>query len=179
VTLLNNDVLRPAVFFDRDGVLNIDNGYVHRPEALRWSEGAIAAVRAVNQAGWLAFVVTNQAGIGHGYHSEADVIAFHAHMSERLAVEGAHIDEYLHCPFHPEAKLQAYRRESEHRKPGPGMILDLMSRWPVDRAKSFLIGDRESDLEAAARASIDAYHYQGGNLQELVLQGLRLRGADL
>ncbi|HEY4264247.1 MAG TPA: HAD family hydrolase [Micropepsaceae bacterium] len=165
------------MFFDRDGVLNIDDGYTHKPSDLLWNLGAIAAVRAVNQAGWFAFVVTNQAGIGHGYHSEADVITFHAHMSQLLAAEGAHIDEYLHCPFHPEAKLEAYRRESEHRKPAPGMILELMSRWPVDKAKSFLVGDRESDLEAAARASIEAYHYRGGDLHELVLKGLRSRGA--
>jgi D-glycero-D-manno-heptose 1,7-bisphosphate phosphatase len=172
-----NGARRPAVFFDRDGVLNIDDGFVHQPEALRWIEGAVAAIRAVNEAGWFAFVVTNQAGIGHGYHSEADVLAFHAHMSVRLNEQGAHIDEYVFCPYHPEAKLEAYRRDSPHRKPQPGMILDLMARWPVDKSKSFLVGDRESDLKAAARASIDAYQYRGGSLHDLVVAALRQRGA--
>jgi D-glycero-D-manno-heptose 1,7-bisphosphate phosphatase len=174
-----NGVRRPAVFFDRDGVLNVDDGFVHRPEHLRWIDGAAAAVRAVNQAGWFAFVVTNQAGIGHGYHSEADVLAFHAQMSAHLREQGGRIDEYVFCPYHPEARLEAYRQDSPHRKPGPGMILDLMSRWPVDQARSFLVGDRESDLEAAARASIDAYQYRGGSLYELVVAALRQRGAAI
>src|SRR5437868_4662418 len=113
-------VLHPAVFFDRDGVLNIDNGYTHRPADLRWNDGAIAAIKVVNEAGWYAFVVTNQAGVGHGHYSEKDVDIFHRHMSAELAEEGAHIDEFVYCPFHPDAKLEAYRRESVHRKPGPG-----------------------------------------------------------
>jgi D-glycero-D-manno-heptose 1,7-bisphosphate phosphatase len=166
-------VLRPAAFFDRDGVLNIDDGYVHKPEDLRWNDGAIAAVKALNDAGWYVFVVTNQAGVGHGLYFEADVESFHACMDRALAEQGAHIDEYVYCPFHPDAKLEAYRRESSHRKPQPGMILDLMARWPVDAARSFLVGDRDSDLQAAAAASIDAYLYSGGDLYALVMQGLK------
>ncbi len=169
-------VLRPAVFFDRDGVLNIDDGYVHKPEHLRWNDGAIAAVKAVNDAGWHAFVVSNQSGIGHGLYDEKDVDIFHAGMDRMLAEHGAHIDEYIYCPFHPEAKLEAYRKDSPCRKPRPGMILDLMARWPVDAARSFLVGDRQSDLEAAAAASIGAYLYSGGDLLALVAQGLKARG---
>jgi len=168
--------LRPAVFFDRDGVLNADDGYIHKPEHLRWNKGAIAAVRAVNEAGWYAFVVTNQAGIGHGLYKENDVDFFHAHMNGALAEQGAHIDEFVYCPFHPDAKLEAYRRDSSHRKPNPGMILDLMTRWPVDAARSFLVGDRDSDLQAAAAASIGAYLYSGEDLHALVTQALRTRG---
>lgn len=166
-------VLRPAVFFDRDGVLNRDDGYIHKPEHLYWNDGAIAAVKAVNDAGWYAFVVSNQAGIGHGLYHEKDVDVFHACMERALAEEGAHIDEYVYCPFHPDAKLEAYRKDTPHRKPGPGMILDLMTRWPVDATRSFLVGDRESDLQAAAAASIDAYLYSGGDLRALVMQGLK------
>lgn len=168
-------VLRPAVFFDRDGVLNVDSGYVHRPEDLRWIDGAIGAVRAVNKAGWYAFVVTNQAGVGHGYYGEKDVDVFHRHMETELVKQGAHIDEYVYCPFHPEAKLEAYRRESAHRKPGPGMILDLLASWPVDASRSFLVGDKDSDLQAAAAASIDARLYSGGDLHALVMQALEAR----
>ena len=176
-TVLRDNLCRPAVFFDRDGVLNIDDGYTHRPEDLRWNPGAVAAVRAVNEAGWYAFVVTNQAGIAHGHYDEAALERFHRHMDERLAEQGAHIDEYVHCPFHPDARLEAYRRESPHRKPGPGMILDLMARWPLDKSKSFLVGDKESDLQAAAAASIEAYRYSGGDLHALVVEGLKSRGA--
>jgi D-glycero-D-manno-heptose 1,7-bisphosphate phosphatase len=178
-TVLRCNLYRPAVFFDRDGVLNLDGGYTHKPGDLRWNPGAVAAVRTINEAGWYAFVVTNQAGVGHGYYGEKDVDIFHRHMEAELAEQGAHIDEYVFCPYHPEARLEAYRQDSPHRKPGPGMILDLMSRWPVDQARSFLVGDRESDLEAAARASIDAYQYRGGSLYELVVAALRQRGAAI
>jgi len=174
--VLRDNLYRPAVFFDRDGVLNIDEGYTHKPGDLHWNPGATAAVRAVNEAGWYAFVVTNQAGIAHGHYNETAPDRFHHHMDEQLAVEGAHIDEYVYCPFHPKAKLEAYRRESEYRKPGPGMILDLMARWPVDAARSFLVGDRDSDLQAAAAASIGAYLYSGEDLHALVTQALRTRG---
>lgn len=164
--------LRPAVFFDRDGVLNIDQGFTHKPDDLRWNEGAIAAVKAVNDAGWYAFVVTNQAGVGHGYYSENEVDRFHRHMDEAMAAQGAHIDEYVYCPFHPEAKLAAYRQVSPNRKPQPGMILDLLARWQVDTSRSFLVGDKVIDLEAAKAASIGAYLYQGGNLEHVVMRGL-------
>lgn len=170
-------VFRPAVFFDRDGVLNIDDGYTNRPQDLRWNEGAIAAVRGVNAAGWYAFVVTNQAGIAHGHYNETAVDKFHRHMDEHLADAGAHIDEYVYCPFHPEAKLAAYRRETLNRKPGPGMILDLLARWPVDASRSFLVGDQESDLKAANAAGIASALYRGGNLHQLVTQELALRPA--
>ena len=166
-------ILRPAIFFDIDGVLNIDGGYVHKPEDLRWNDGAIAAVKAANDAGWYVFVVTNQAGVGHGLYLEADVDSFHASMDRALAEHGAHIDEYVYCPFHPDAKLEAYQKDTFHRKPQPGMILDLMARWPVDATRSFLVGDRESDLQAAAAASINAYLYSGGDLYALVMQGLK------
>lgn len=171
-------LLRPAVFFDRDGVLNIDYGFTHRPDDLRWNEGAIAAIKAVNEAGWYAFVVTNQAGVGHGHFGEDDVDRFHRRMDSVLAGHGAHIDEFVYCPFHPEAKLEAYRKDSPLRKPNPGMIQDLLARWPVDASKSFLVGDKDSDLVAAAAASIGAYLYSGGDLHALVTQALKAHGAS-
>jgi D-glycero-D-manno-heptose 1,7-bisphosphate phosphatase len=176
--VLRKSLFRPAVFFDRDGVLNIDEGYTHRPDNLCWNMGAVAAVRAVNTAGWYVFVVTNQAGVAHGHYDEAAVDRFHRHMDALLAGEGAHIDEYVHCPFHPEAKLEAYRRDTLHRKPGPGMILDILEQWPVDASRSFLIGDRESDLQAAKAAGIASALYGGGDLHQLVTRELASRKAD-
>ncbi|MBN9546636.1 MAG: HAD-IIIA family hydrolase [Alphaproteobacteria bacterium] len=175
-TVLRDNLHRPAVFFDRDGVLNLDEGYTHKPDALHWNPGAVAAVRAVNAAGWYVFVVTNQAGVGHGHYGEKDVDIFHRHMEAELAREGAHIDEFVYCPFHPDAKLAAYRRDSAYRKPNPGMILDILARWPVDAPRSFLVGDRDSDLKAAAGASIGAYLYSGGDLNALVTGALKERG---
>ena len=163
--VLGSRRVRPAVFFDRDGVLNSDeSGYTHRPEDLRWNENAIEAVRLVNQSGWYVFVVTNQAGVARGYYDEAAVRRFHEHMDMELARNAAHVDEFRYCPFHPDATVVEYRRDAEGRKPKPGMIVDLMRTWPIDVSRSILIGDKESDCMAAATAGIRGHLFRGGDL---------------
>ena len=157
---------RPALFLDRDGVLNEDPGYVHRWEDFHWIPGAREAVAAFNAAGWWVFVVTNQSGVGRGYYAEDDVIALHAKMSESLAEVGGRIDAYYYCPQHPEAQVEAYRHPD--RKPNPGMILRALAEWPVDLSRSIMVGDKESDLEAARRAGVRGLHFTGGNLAEFL-----------
>lgn len=170
---------RPAAFLDRDGVLNEDTGYVHRADQVRWVEDAQAAVRWLNDAGYFVFIVTNQAGVARGYYSEDHVNDLHAWMNLELRKAGAHIDGAEYCPYHPEGQVERYRRVSDLRKPGPGMLKKLMSEWPVDPAGSFMIGDRPTDLEAAAAAGIPGHLFQGGSLLDLVrrLSPLRRRTA--
>lgn len=165
---------RPCAFLDRDGVLNIDHGYTHKPDDLQWVEGAPEAVRRLNEAGYLVIVVTNQAGVARGLYTEEDVKTFHHAMNMELAARGAHIDAFYYCPYHPEAANPDYHSINHpDRKPNPGMLVKALKDWRIDSSKSFLIGDKDSDLQAAATAGIRGVLYGGGNLQHLVEKTLQ------
>jgi len=171
-TMVPEIVVRPAAFLDRDGVLNVDGGHVHRPEEFRWVEGAEAAVKALNDWGYLVLVVTNQAGVARGYYGEADVHRLHRWINDALRPQGAHIDAFYHCPHHPEG-ITPYARVCDSRKPGPGMLLRAMKEWPIRRDGSFLIGDKESDLEAARRAGVPGHLFRGGDLRAFLDRAVR------
>jgi D-glycero-D-manno-heptose 1,7-bisphosphate phosphatase len=159
---------RPAVFLDRDGVINHDDNYVHRPEQIRWIDGAKEAIRWLNDTGYYVFAVTNQAGVARGYYGEDDVRSLHGWMQAELQGAGAHVDCFEYCPYHPEGAVERYRRVSELRKPAPGMILKLRGEWNVDWDRSLMIGDRDIDMQAAAAAGIAGHQFPGGNLLDFV-----------
>ncbi|MEH2518967.1 D-glycero-D-manno-heptose 1,7-bisphosphate phosphatase [Bradyrhizobium sp. AZCC 1610] len=159
---------RPAIFFDRDGVLNEDCGYVFEISKLKWIDGARAAVKLANDAGYFVFVITNQSGVARGFYEESHVEAIHAWMAHDLAKIGAHIDAFEYCPYHPQAPIERYRQVSNRRKPAPGMINDLLDRFPVDVSRSSLVGDKLTDLEAARAAGIKGYLFRGDNLEHFL-----------
>jgi D,D-heptose 1,7-bisphosphate phosphatase len=149
--------LKPAAFFDRDGVINRDHGYVSHPDKFELVEGAARALALCRDAGYLIFVVTNQAGVAHGHYEEEAIAELHRHMTALLKDQGAAIDDIRYCPHHPQGRREAYRKDCSWRKPEPGMILDLAAHWPVDLSRSFLIGDKQSDMEAARAAGIRGF----------------------
>jgi D-glycero-D-manno-heptose 1,7-bisphosphate phosphatase len=159
---------RRALFLDRDGVINVDHGYVGSRDRFEWMPGAREAIRAASEAGWHVFVITNQSGVARGLYDEAAVAALHCWMADEVRRAGGTIDDIRYCPFHPDGVVAAYRRVSDWRKPAPGMLLDLMRAWELDAARCVLIGDQESDMAAAAAAGISGRRFEGGNLADFV-----------
>jgi D-glycero-D-manno-heptose 1,7-bisphosphate phosphatase len=154
-----------AVIFDRDGVLNIDHGYVGQVERLEWVPGARRLIRRLNDAAVLAIVATNQSGVARGFFTEDDVRRVHAAMQADLALDGARIDAFYVCPFHSEATDPAYvHPDHPDRKPNPGMLLRAIADFDLDPARTVLVGDQARDIEAARRAGIVGLLFSGGDL---------------
>ena len=145
---------RPAAFLDRDGVLNVDHGYAHRPDQIEWVAGAAQAVRLLNEAGYTVVVVTNQAGVARGLYDQAAIDNLHAYMKDVLEAQGARIDAFYYCPHHPEGTVKEFAVHCRCRKPGPGMLEQAARDWPIDINRSFLIGDKETDMQAATAFNI-------------------------
>lgn len=167
---------RPTAFLDRDGVLNVDHGYVYRPHELEWIPGAPEAVRLLNDAGYIVIIVTNQSGVARGLYEEADIHRFHAHMQEVLATNGAHVDAFYYCPHHPQGSIARYAMTCQCRKPATGLLEQAVRDWPIDRARSFLIGDRDGDMAAAANFNLKGIKFDSrtDDLVTLVRQVLAI-----
>lgn len=143
-----------AVFLDRDGVVNVDHGYVGRWQDFEFVPGAVDAMRRLHEAGWKLVVVTNQSGIARGYYSEADYEALTTRMKAELAAAGAPLAGVYHCPHHPKGSVAAYARDCDCRKPAPGLILRAQRELGLSLADSVMVGDKPSDAEAARAAGI-------------------------
>jgi D-glycero-D-manno-heptose 1,7-bisphosphate phosphatase len=157
-----------AVFLDRDGVLNVDTGFACSPEEFAFTEDAPAAVKRLNDLGYLVIVVTNQSGIGRGLFNEDRFVEFTRWIEAELRSRGAHIDATYYCPHHPTEASPPYLLACACRKPEPGMLLDAIADWGIDASRSAFIGDAERDLEAARRAGVRGLLFEGGSLLEFV-----------
>jgi D-glycero-D-manno-heptose 1,7-bisphosphate phosphatase len=146
--------VKPAAFLDRDGVINVDSGYVHAWEDYRFLPGVFEALRALEEAGYALVIVTNQSGIARKLYSEAAYQALTMRLRQALAERGVRLTGIYHCPHHPDGVVPALSFACSCRKPAPGMLLQAAAEHALDLASSVLIGDRDSDLQAGRNAGV-------------------------
>lgn len=148
--------LRPAIFLDRDGTINVEKDYLYRVDEFEFIPGVPEAIARLNGAGYLVVVVTNQSGVARGYYTLADVERLHRHLNDLLAPCGASVDAFYVCPHHPTAGEGDFRCDCDCRKGEPGLLLQAAAEHGIDLARSFMIGDKRADLEAGGRAGCRA-----------------------
>jgi D-glycero-D-manno-heptose 1,7-bisphosphate phosphatase len=147
---------RRAVFMDRDGTISEEVGYVNHPARYRVFPYSGEAVRLLNEAGWLAILVTNQAGVARGYFTEDVITAVHSVLTDELEKKGARLDAIYYCAHHPSVGEEPYRSDCDCRKPKPGLIERAARDFEIDLSQSWMIGDRYSDIELARNAHVRA-----------------------
>ncbi|MDT8445007.1 MAG: D-glycero-beta-D-manno-heptose 1,7-bisphosphate 7-phosphatase [Desulfuromonadales bacterium] len=144
--------VRRTVFLDRDGTINIEKDYLHKIEDFEFIPGVPEAIKRLKDAGFLVVVVSNQSGVGRGYFNEQAVETLHEHIQTELAAYGTSIDAFYFCPHHPVHGVDDYQIDCDCRKGAPGMLLQAAEDYNIDLSRSFMIGDKLADIEAAERA---------------------------
>ena len=152
---------KKAIIFDRDGTLNNDNGYTFKVEDLKWKKGAKELIKYLNDNNYLVFVATNQSGIARAKYKESDMYAFHNEMQNQLREIGAHIDKFYFCPYHTNAVIKKYKRDSINRKPNTGMLQNIKDEWFLLKKNMYMIGDSIDDIKCASNFKIKSFHYDG------------------
>ena len=150
----SGEALRPAIFLDRDGTVNEEVGYINHVERLRLLPRTAEAIRRINASEFLAVIVTNQAGVARGYFKEQMIRDVHQRLVELLAEQDAQLDGIYYCPHHPSVGEPPYRRDCDCRKPRPGLVLAAAAELGIDIDRSFMVGDKYSDVEFAHTLSI-------------------------
>lgn len=146
--------MKKTIFLDRDGTINVEKNYLHKIEDFEFENRAIEALKILSDLGYQLIVVTNQSGIARGYYGEEDLEKLNNYMMEELKKNGVEITACYFCPHHLEKGVGKYRVECECRKPNPGMLLKGINEYQVDIKNSYMVGDRQSDLEAGIRAGV-------------------------
>ncbi|MBP1934768.1 D-glycero-alpha-D-manno-heptose-1,7-bisphosphate 7-phosphatase [Ammoniphilus resinae] len=143
-----------ALFLDRDGVINVEKNYVYRIEDFEFIDGVFETLKYFQDQGYLLIIITNQAGIGRGYYTEEDFHILNGWMLAELNRKGINISKVYFCPYHPKHGIGKYKKDSNYRKPRPGMLLEAIIDFDIDITNSILIGDRITDIEAGIAAGI-------------------------
>lgn len=161
--------MKRAVFLDRDGVINVDRGYVHRPEDFEFLPGVLDAAARLSSGGWTLVVVTNQSGIARGFYSEEAYRVLTQHMEQAFVRAGAPLSAVYHCPHHPQGRIAALAIDCTCRKPAPGLLWRARDELGVSLPDSAMVGDKWSDLAAARRAGVGrAFLLRCGPVDRLV-----------
>lgn len=153
----------PAVLLDRDGTINVEKKHVYRIEDWEWIDGAQDAIKQLNQAGFKVIVISNQSGIARGMYRAEDVDRLHAFAAAELTRNGAVIDAFLYCPHHPEF---GDKRPCGCRKPEPGLLLQAATTYGIDLSRSWMIGDKMSDVQAGKKAGTSTILVRTGHGME-------------
>lgn len=164
--------MNKGLFLDRDGVINVDKGYVHRIEDFDFLPGIFAFCRQARALGYKIFVVTNQSGIARGFYTERTFLALTAWMKQQFADRGVHIEAVFFCPHHPSVGRGQYLQTCECRKPQPGMLNQALGEYDLEASECLLIGDSQSDIDAANRAHIPSVKVSRNGVDFAQLQAL-------
>lgn len=162
--------LRPAIFLDRDGVLNVDLGYTYKVSDLKLVSGTISGLKKLYRAGFDLVVITNQSGVARGFFTLEDVAVFHEELRRQIAAQAPEVRflDFMICPHHPKGVIPEFAMECECRKPGTKLITDAAAKFKLDLAKSWLVGDKASDVDCAHNAGMRAIQVtQGGKQYDL------------
>ena len=164
-----------ALFLDRDGVINLEVGYLYRSEDVRFVDGIFSLCRTARMLSYKLIVITNQSGIARGLYTSADYESLTAWMREQFTDAGASLDAIYHCPYHPEHGIGEWKREHEDRKPSPGMLFRAARDLGLNLTESVLIGDRCSDIAAAKAADLrQAFLLSGTEIESCTGKYLRI-----
>lgn len=169
--MANNIPEQKAVFFDRDGTLNVEKNYLYKIQDFQWLPEAKEAIAYCHQLGYLVLVVTNQSGVARGYYQEEDIQKLHQWMGEQFP-QGQGIDGFYYCPHHPQGTVPAYTQECNCRKPKPGMILAACEQWHINPQASLMVGDKPRDIASGLAAGVPGVLYEGGSLLQLLKEHL-------
>lgn len=143
-----------AIFLDRDGTINIDKGYLFKKEDFEFEENSIEALKRFIKLNFILIIVTNQSGIGRGYYTENDVEILNEYLIDYLLKKGIEIKKIYYCPHHPKEGTGNYKKECECRKPNPGMLLKGIKEFNIDISKSYMVGDKISDVIAGLKSGL-------------------------
>jgi len=157
---LEKNISKPCVFLDRDGVINRDFGYVYKKQNFTWNKNIFKTIKLINDNNYRSIIISNQAGIGRGYYTEEDLNKLNTWMLNEFNKKGCYIDDVYYCPYHPQAKIKKYKKKTNLRKPGNGMILQALKDWEIIKSKSFLIGDKDIDIMCGKKSRIKSYYVE-------------------